>query len=145
MVAARDLQDGGRGMTDAEISDTILTVFPAGTETTACTLAWALGLLARRPEVEQRLHDEVDTVLRGNPATHADSECRQHLGSGFGARFGAKKASTGCGHRASRRLQLIPGVPRWPPATPKGSSVAVRSVRTRPGSGRWPGGWRRPA
>ncbi|MFC9235124.1 cytochrome P450 [Streptomyces decoyicus] len=56
LVAARDPQDGGRGMTDAEISDTILTVFLAGTETTAGTLAWALDLLARHPEVEQRLH-----------------------------------------------------------------------------------------
>ncbi|MET8019267.1 cytochrome P450 [Streptomyces decoyicus] len=42
MVEARDPEDGGRGMTDAEISDTILTVFLAGTETTASTLAWAL-------------------------------------------------------------------------------------------------------
>nr|WP_275312027.1 cytochrome P450 [Streptomyces yunnanensis] len=72
LVAARDVEDGGRGMTDAEISDTILTVFLAGTETTASTLAWALDLLARHPEIEQRLHAEVDTVLRGNPATHAD-------------------------------------------------------------------------
>lgn len=72
LVAARDPEDGGRGMTDAEISDTILTVFLAGTETTASTLAWALDLLARHPEIEQRLHTEVDTVLRGNPATHAD-------------------------------------------------------------------------
>ncbi|MFD7491118.1 cytochrome P450 [Streptomyces sp. NPDC059832] len=72
LVAARDLEDGGRGMTDAEISDTILTVFLAGTETTASTLAWALDLLARHPEIEQRLHTEVDTVLRGNPASHAD-------------------------------------------------------------------------
>ncbi|WP_329865906.1 cytochrome P450 [Streptomyces sp. JV184] len=72
LVAARDLEDGGRGMTDAEVSDTILTVFLAGTETTACTLAWALDLLARHPEIEQRLHNEVDTVLRGNPAAHAD-------------------------------------------------------------------------
>ncbi|MEV6079398.1 cytochrome P450 [Streptomyces sp. NPDC052069] len=72
LVAARDLEDGGRGMTDAEISDTILTVFLAGTETTAGTLAWALDLLARHPGIEQRLHTEVDTVLRGNPASPAD-------------------------------------------------------------------------
>ncbi|MHB6911833.1 cytochrome P450 [Streptomyces sp. DB-54] len=72
LVAARDVEDGGRGMTDAEISDTILTFFLAGTETTASTVAWALDLLARHPEIEQRLHTEVDTVLRGNPATYAD-------------------------------------------------------------------------
>ncbi|WP_323179578.1 cytochrome P450 [Streptomyces sp. NBC_00654] len=72
LVTARDLEDGGRGMTDAEISDTILTVFLAGTETTASTLAWALDLLARHPAIEQRLHSELDTVLRGAPASHAD-------------------------------------------------------------------------
>ncbi|MEU1285080.1 cytochrome P450 [Kitasatospora sp. NPDC005856] len=72
LVAARDPEDGGRGMTDEEVSDTILTVFLAGTETTAATLAWALDLLARHPEVERRLHGEVDTVLRARPATHAD-------------------------------------------------------------------------
>ncbi|QRX96699.1 cytochrome P450 [Streptomyces noursei] len=52
--------------------DTILTAFLAGTGTTASILARSLDLLARHPEIEQRLHAEVDTVLSGNPATHAD-------------------------------------------------------------------------
>lgn len=72
LIAACDPEDGDRGMTDAEISDTILIFFLAGTETTASVLAWALHLLARHPEIEQRLHAEVDTVLGGAPATHAD-------------------------------------------------------------------------
>ncbi|WP_279614444.1 cytochrome P450 [Streptomyces hygroscopicus] len=50
----------------------MLTVFLAGTETTASALTWALDLLAHHPEIEQRLHTEADTVLHGNPATHAD-------------------------------------------------------------------------
>ncbi|MEU6339040.1 cytochrome P450 [Streptomyces cellulosae] len=33
---------------------------------------WALELLALRPGIQQRLHTEVDTVLRGAPATHTD-------------------------------------------------------------------------
>ncbi|MCX4910122.1 cytochrome P450 [Streptomyces sp. NBC_00878] len=72
LIAACDPEDGGRGMTDAEISDAILAFFLAGTETTASVLAWALDLLARHPEIEQRLHAEVDTVLGGAPATHVD-------------------------------------------------------------------------
>ncbi|MER8029705.1 cytochrome P450 [Streptomyces bauhiniae] len=72
LVAARDPDDGNRGLTDAEISDTIAAVFLAGTETTASALASALDLLARHPEIERRLHAEVDSVLRGSPATHAD-------------------------------------------------------------------------
>jgi cytochrome P450 len=72
LMAAHDPESGGRGMTDAEISDMILTFFLAGTETTAAALTWALDLLARHPKIEQRLQAEVDTVLCGAPATHAD-------------------------------------------------------------------------
>lgn len=72
LIAARDPEDGRRGMSDAEISDSITTFFLAGTETTACTLAWALDLLARHPVAEERLHTETDTVLDGAPARHAD-------------------------------------------------------------------------
>ncbi|MGK5529747.1 cytochrome P450 [Streptomyces sp. URMC 129] len=72
LITARDPEDGGRRMTDEEITDTVVTFFLAGTETTASALAWTLDLLARHPEIERRLHAEVDTVLDGGPATHAD-------------------------------------------------------------------------
>jgi cytochrome P450 len=72
LIAAHDSEGDGRGMTDAEISDTIVLFFLAATETTASTLAWALDLLARHPRIEQRLQAEVDSVLGGAPATHAD-------------------------------------------------------------------------
>ncbi|GAB2712930.1 cytochrome P450 [Nocardia thraciensis] len=72
LLAARDTENDGRGLSDTEIIDLVRTFFFAGTETTAKTLAWALGLLAHHPEVEQRLHGEVDTVLAGRPAEHAD-------------------------------------------------------------------------
>ncbi|MEV7415421.1 cytochrome P450 [Streptomyces sp. NPDC089919] len=80
LLAARDGEPGadgaagpdGGGLTDGEINDTILAFFLAGTETTATTLAWALHLLAEHPAVEERLHREVDGVLAGRAATHAD-------------------------------------------------------------------------
>ncbi|MFD0413755.1 cytochrome P450 [Streptomyces sp. NPDC127108] len=72
LIAARDPEDNRSGMSDTEISDTIVTFFLAGTETTAALLAWALDLLARHPRIEQRLHAEVDAVLDGAGATHAD-------------------------------------------------------------------------
>ncbi|MDT3396011.1 cytochrome P450 [Streptomyces sp. B1866] len=72
LIAAHDPEDHGGGMTDAEIRDTIVTFFIAGTESTASNVAWALDLLARHPEIEQRLHTEVDAVLGGAPAVHAD-------------------------------------------------------------------------
>ncbi|MFF7216523.1 cytochrome P450 [Streptomyces sp. NPDC008238] len=71
LIAARDPEDGGRGMSAAEISDQTIAFFLAGTETTAATVGWALDLLAEHPEIEQRVHSEVDTVLGGTAATHA--------------------------------------------------------------------------
>ncbi|GAB3654376.1 hypothetical protein GCM10027589_13040 [Actinocorallia lasiicapitis] len=62
---------GGDGrLTDAEIADQLIVFYIAGTQTTAATLAWALWLIARHPEIEARLHQEVDTVLDGGPATY---------------------------------------------------------------------------
>ncbi|MFE2337380.1 cytochrome P450 [Streptomyces coelicoflavus] len=72
LLAARDVETDGQGMTDEEIIDTIVAILLAGIETTASALTWALDLLAQHPKVERRLHDEVDTVLNGAPATHAD-------------------------------------------------------------------------
>ena len=49
-----------------------MTLFLAGHETTANTLAWAWFLLSRHPEAEARLHEEVDRVLGGRLPTLAD-------------------------------------------------------------------------
>jgi cytochrome P450 len=72
LLAARDTETDGQGLTGTELADTILTFFLAGTETTATTVSWALHLLAGHPDVEQQLHAEVDSVLAGRTATHAD-------------------------------------------------------------------------
>ncbi|GAA0420450.1 cytochrome P450 [Streptomyces luteireticuli] len=58
----------GRGLTDEEIADQLVTFFAAGTENTGTTLAWALHLLARNPRVARRMRAEVDAVLDGEPA-----------------------------------------------------------------------------
>ncbi|MFJ4845534.1 MULTISPECIES: cytochrome P450 [unclassified Streptomyces] len=71
LIAARDPEEGG-GMSTAEIGDQTTAFFLAGTETTAATVGWALDLLAQHPEIERRVHSEVDTVLGGAAATHAD-------------------------------------------------------------------------
>jgi cytochrome P450 len=70
LVAARYTY--GRGLTDTEIADQVVTFFMGGTETIATTLAWALYLLDRHPDIAARLHNEVDTVLAGRLACHAD-------------------------------------------------------------------------
>ncbi|MFI5775544.1 cytochrome P450 [Nocardia sp. NPDC051570] len=73
LVNARDPDsDDKHGLTDAEIADTAMTIFLAGGETAATTLAWALHLLAAHPDIEQRLHAEVDSVLGNRPAQFTD-------------------------------------------------------------------------
>ena len=72
LVQARDTEaDDGR-MTDAQLRDELMTLFLAGHETTANLLTWTWHLLAGHPEVEHRLHAEVDTVLGDRTATAED-------------------------------------------------------------------------
>ncbi len=72
LILAHDDDTDGHGLTDTELSNTLVTLFLGGTESVATTLAWALYLLARHPRILQRLDTEVDTVLAGRPATYAD-------------------------------------------------------------------------
>lgn len=44
----------------------------AGHETTATTLTWLFYLLSQHPDVEAKLHEELDSVLRGRIPTFAD-------------------------------------------------------------------------
>ena len=72
LLAARDEQGDGGGMTDAQLRDELLTLFLAGHETTANALGWTWHLLARNPEAEARLHEELRTVLGGRVPTADD-------------------------------------------------------------------------
>ncbi len=52
------------GLIDArQLRDELVTMVIAGHETVATSLAWTLHLLATHPEVQQRLHVELDDVL----------------------------------------------------------------------------------
>lgn len=59
-------------LTREQIRNELIVLFMAGHETTANTLAWALYLISQCPDVEQRLHDEVDTVLGDRSPTIND-------------------------------------------------------------------------
>src|SRR3954451_16155648 len=71
LLAAQDEDDGGE-MTDRQVRDEAMTIFLAGHETTANALTWTWYLLSGAPEVEERLHEEVDRVLGGRTPTVAD-------------------------------------------------------------------------
>ena len=62
LLEARDEESGG-GMTDKQLRDELVTLFLAGHETTAVSLAWTFHLLAQNPQAEAKLHAEVDEVL----------------------------------------------------------------------------------
>ena len=61
LMQVRD-EDGTR-MTDRQLRDEVLTFLLAGHETTALALSWTWRLLAQHPEIEQKLHDELERVL----------------------------------------------------------------------------------
>ena len=63
---------GGGAMTDRQVRDEAMTILLAGHETTANALTWTWYLVSTAPEVEARLHDEVDRVLQGRLPTVAD-------------------------------------------------------------------------
>jgi cytochrome P450 len=58
LLSARD--DDGSGMDDAQLRDELITLFIAGHETTALALAYTLYLLAEHPEIQDRVHAELD-------------------------------------------------------------------------------------
>jgi cytochrome P450 len=67
LLAARDVEGDGTGMTDEQVRDEALTLITAGHETTANGLNWTWYLLALHPEVEERFHAELDDALDGAP------------------------------------------------------------------------------
>jgi cytochrome P450 len=70
LLRAQD-EDGLR-MSPQQLRDEALTLFLAGNETTASSLSWTWWLLAQNPEVEQKLHAELDAVLNGRIPTVDD-------------------------------------------------------------------------
>ena len=70
----------GAGVTEAsmgsmshqQVRDEAITFIAAGHETTANALTWTWFLLSEHPEVETKLHDELDSVLDGRQPTVSD-------------------------------------------------------------------------
>jgi cytochrome P450 len=72
LVAAKDEEGAGEGLSPKDIRDEIVTIFMAGHDTTANTLSWTWYLLAQRPAQAARLHAELDSVLEGRPPRAED-------------------------------------------------------------------------
>jgi cytochrome P450 len=65
LLAAR--HEDGSPLEDREVRDAIFTILIAGHDTTALALAWALVEIVPRPEVVDRLVDELRRVTGGGP------------------------------------------------------------------------------
>ena len=72
LLLAQDTEGDGGQMTDLQLRDELLTIFLAGHETTANALTWTWYLLSQNPEVETKLHEEIDEVLAGRRPVFAD-------------------------------------------------------------------------
>jgi cytochrome P450 len=74
LLLAQDTEGDGGRMSDLQLRDEAMTVFLAGHETTANALTWTWYLLSGSPEVEARLHAEVDSL--GSAALGMDDVAR---------------------------------------------------------------------
>src|SRR5262249_40406092 len=72
LLLAVDEQGDGTGMTDRQARDEAVTLFNAGHDSTSAALAWTCYFVARHPTVQERLHEELETVLGGRLATFED-------------------------------------------------------------------------
>ncbi len=73
LVTAVDTEGKGGKLTEEEVRDQLVTLFLAGHETTAHALSWTWLALAENPDVEAKLHEELDRVLAGRAPTVADA------------------------------------------------------------------------
>lgn len=72
LMMAQDTEGDGGGMSDEQLRDEVMTLFLAGHETTANALTWTWYLLSANPEVEAKLHAEIDSALQGELPTVDD-------------------------------------------------------------------------
>ena len=72
LLLATDTEGDGTGMSDTQLRDEALTIFLAGHETTANALTWTWYLISQHPEVEAKLHREIDTALGDRAPNYED-------------------------------------------------------------------------
>ncbi len=68
LLLAHD-EETGEGLGDLQVRDEAITMLLAGSETTSTLLSWVFHVLGQRPDLEARLHAEVDEVLADGPMT----------------------------------------------------------------------------
>ena len=72
LLNAVDAEGNGRGMSDRQLRDEMVTLLLAGHETSAAALTWSGWLLATHTNEQDRIADDVRSVLDERPAEFAD-------------------------------------------------------------------------
>ncbi|MBF6328274.1 cytochrome P450 [Nocardia transvalensis] len=65
-------EETGTGLTHRQLANEVLSTIIGGYETTSNTIAWIFHQLAVNPDMQARVHDEVDGVLGGRVPTFED-------------------------------------------------------------------------
>ena len=71
LLWARD-EETGQSMSDRQIRDELMTMLQAGHDTVSDAISWTWYLMAKHPDVRQRVEQEVDSTLGGRPARFQD-------------------------------------------------------------------------
>ncbi len=71
LIAARD-EETGAGMDERQLRDEVVTLMFAGHETVATALGWTLYLLASHPDIQERVSEDLEATLAGEPAATED-------------------------------------------------------------------------
>jgi cytochrome P450 len=71
LMTARD-PETGEGLSRGQLQDEVISLLGGSVENTGTTLAWALYEISRNPEVERKLHEEIETVCEGRPLRTED-------------------------------------------------------------------------
>jgi cytochrome P450 len=133
LLAAQD-EETGQGLTDLEVLDEAINLLVAGYETNAVALTCTLWMLAGHPEVQERLHAEVDAVLGGRPATFDDLPRLAYTRQVFSEGMRLYPPTWVQAREATRDVE-IGGVPLAP------KSTVVLSIYTLHRNARW---WEEP-
>lgn len=73
MLLNAEYEDGSK-MTEDQLLDELITLFIAGHETTSNALTWTFYLIAKHPEIQEKLYAELDLVLGDTPPSFKDLE-----------------------------------------------------------------------
>ncbi|ADV81532.1 cytochrome P450 [Terriglobus saanensis] len=108
LLSSRDEEGDHSGLSDEQVRDEVLTIFLAGYETVANALTWTWYLLSQNPEVEARLHAELDEVLGGRLPVLADYAALKYTEMVFAESMRLYPPAWAMGRMATRPVRVGP-------------------------------------